>query len=82
MYRAKGKGKVREIWDGKVLVGRIRSKLTEYIKMTLTKNSGSIRKVRVTTWNAELPDGTKLDKPAQGTIKAWKEPSAWPSRSS
>jgi hypothetical protein len=86
-YRAKGKGDVREIYDGDRLVGRITRKRRKETQVTVNYTTGRavINMREVDYWIGEYPDGGKvLDRHDTGngrlvqpTIKAWTRADVW-----
>lgn len=84
MYKVKGAGDTREVWDGDWLVGRLHRSESHEASITMTPTRATLRKTKVVSWRATHPDGSPVmrwDRPdrreVQDTIKAWRRPMLW-----
>lgn len=88
MFKIKGKGERREVYDGTILVGRLVRHEKPRIETTQRFTNGhavsaTIRKVVEVWWRAYDADERRLGRgdPWRGaskpTLKAWTDPLAW-----
>lgn len=82
-YKIKGNGDVCEVVDEKdVLVGRLHRRTWQEVRMKISGNCGSLRRLVLIVWSATHPDGTPVC--WRGGMakefdvrKRWTEPDAW-----
>jgi hypothetical protein len=87
MFKIKGKGDTREVWDGDRLVGHLHAHEARETRETVTYRDGrceriSSRLIITSWWRATRADGAPVLGPHGGrlqtkTLKAWTNPVAW-----
>lgn len=88
MYKIKGKGSNREVYDGATLVGRLVRHEREIINTTQQYRNGQAVSATISVnvevwWRAFTPEHQRLGRgdpwkgASRSTLKAWADPKAW-----